>query len=246
MNLTSLKTNAPRLALLMVLGIGITTFFVLGGRRAVSFHTLVKHKDALLDLADKHPIQAPLVFVATYLLLGIFGLPGSTVLNVSAGLLFDFWKGLLLVILGSTLASTLAFFCFRYLFRDYVDSIVRSRFPKVEENLEREGAYFVFAMRLFPVIPYSLTNMVLAVSPVRFVTYLLVSLLALLPRYVLYVYSGDNLGDVERVPDLFSPYLIGVLALLALLPWALKRATPLLKRWSASRGDAGGTTTSRK
>jgi uncharacterized membrane protein YdjX (TVP38/TMEM64 family) len=244
MNLASLKINGPRLVLLIMLGAGIATFFILGGHHAITFETLVAHKDALIDLADNHPILAPMSFVATYLILGIFGLPGSTVLNLTAGVLFDFWKGLLLVMLGSTLASALAFFCFRYLFRSYVDAMVRSRFPKLEEDLEREGAYFVFAMRLFPVIPYSLTNLVLAVSPVRFLPYLLVSLLALLPRYILYVYAGDHLGDVQDVNDLFSPYLIGVLALLALLPWALKRAMPLLKRRFAKKteGSKGGGT----
>jgi uncharacterized membrane protein YdjX (TVP38/TMEM64 family) len=65
---------------------------------------------------------------------------------------------------------------------------------------------------------------------VRFLTYLWVSLVALLPRYILYVYAGYNLGDVQELTDLFSPYLIGVLAVLAVLPWALKRVMPLLKR----------------
>lgn len=244
MNLASLKTNAPRLALLILIGAGIATFFILGGHHAITFETLVEHKDALINLADSHPILAPMSFVVTYLILGLFGLPGSTVLNITAGVLFDFWKGLLLVILGSTLASVLAFFCFRYLFRNYVEAKVRSRFPKLEEDLEREGAYFIFAMRLFPVIPFSLTNLALAVSPVRFLPYLLVSLLALLPRYILYVYAGHNLGDVRDMNDLFSPYLIGVLALLALLPWALKRVMPLLKRRFAKQTEGnkdGGT-----
>ncbi len=229
MDIASLKTNAPRLALLALLVAGIAGFFVLGGYRAFTFDQLVEHRDSLIDLADSHPILAPISFMTVYLILGIFGLPGSTVLNLTAGVLFDFWKGLLLVILASTLASSLAFFSFRYLFRSYVEAKVRSRFPKLEEDLERQGAYFVFAMRLFPVIPFSLTNLVLAVSPVRFLTYLVVSLLALLPRYLLYVYAGDNLGDVQNPDDLISPTLIGVLALLAVLPWALKWAAPRIK-----------------
>lgn len=230
MNLSSMKTHVPRLALLMVIIAGIGAFFILGGHRAITFETLVKNKNALIERANDHPILAPMSFVAAYLVLGVFGLPGSTVLNLAAGVLFEFRKGLLLVILASTLASALAFFCFRYLFRNYVDGIVRARFPKLEEDLEREGAYFVFAMRLFPVIPFSLTNMVLAVSPVRFLPYLLVSLIALLPRYILYVYAGANLGEVRDLNDLLSPSLIGVLAVLALLPWALKRVAPVLKR----------------
>ena len=88
-------------------------------------------------------------------------------------------------------------------------------------------------MRLFPVIPFSVTNLILAVSPVRFLTYLMMTLLALLPRYLLYVYEGDHLGDVQSPNDLASPVLIGVLAVLALLPWALKWAAPRIRSWFA-------------
>jgi uncharacterized membrane protein YdjX (TVP38/TMEM64 family) len=230
-----LKINAMRMALLAVLVAGIAGFFILGGHNALTFDRLVENKDALINLADSHPILAPISFVGVYLILGLFCLPGSTMLNITAGVLFDFWKGLLLIIVGSTLASSLAFFSFRYLFRGYVEEKVRSRFPKLEENLEQEGAYFVFSMRLFPVIPFSVTNLVLAVSPVRFFPYLVLTLLAMSPRYVLYVYEGDHLGDVRSPNDLVSPVLIGVLAILALLPWALKWAAPRIRNRFAKK-----------
>jgi uncharacterized membrane protein YdjX (TVP38/TMEM64 family) len=99
---------------------------------------------------------------------------------------------------------------------------MRGRFPNLEEGLRREGAYLVFTMRLVPLVPYSATNLILAVSPVPFVTYLWVSLVALLPRYLLYVYAGAHLGEVQDPDDLLAPWMIGVLALLALLPWATR------------------------
>jgi len=230
MDLALAKKNAPRVALLAILIAGIAAFFLLGEYRRLSFEHLVEHKDEMVSLARAHPVIASLSFVGAYLALGLFGLPGSTVLNIAAGVLFRFWTGLLLVMLSSTLASTLAFFSFRYLFRSYVDARVRSRFPRLEEDLEREGGYLVFAMRMFPVIPYSVTNLVLAVSPVRFLPYLILSLLGLLPRYLLYVYAGDNLGNIQNPDDLFSPSLIGALMLLAVLPWILKWLAPRLRR----------------
>lgn len=237
MDLSSLKSNALRLALLAVLITGVSTFFLLGGHHALKFERVVANKDAMVDLAGSRPLLAPAAFVSIYMVLGLFGLPGSTMLNLTAGVLFGFRKGLLLVIAGSSLASILAFLSFRYLFRDFVDAKVRRRFPKLEEDLEREGAYFVFAMRLFPVIPYSLTNLVLAVSPVRFPTYFLVSLIALFPRYLLYVYAGSHLGNVRNPDDLISPPLIGVLALLAVLPWMLKWAAPRIKQRLVKKRD---------
>jgi uncharacterized membrane protein YdjX (TVP38/TMEM64 family) len=128
--------------------------------------------------------------------------------------------------LASTAASTLAFLSFRYLLRDFVASRMSAKLREVEEGLRREGAYFVFALRLLPAIPYSVTNLVLAVSPVTFGTYVGMSLLGLLPRYALYVYAGAHLGDVRNPDDLFSAPLIAALALLAVLPWIIRKVVP--------------------
>jgi uncharacterized membrane protein YdjX (TVP38/TMEM64 family) len=227
--LRNIRAQGLRLLMLAVLVSGVLVFLLLGGYREFTFEKLVARKDALVGLAAAHPVLAILAFVAAYLILGLFGLPGSTVLNLTAGLLFRFWLGLLLVVVASTLACSLAFLSFRYLFRSFVEAKARRFFPRLEQELQRQDAYFVFAMRLFPVIPYSFTNLVLAVSPVRFGTYLWVTLLAMLPRYLLYVYGGTHLGEVRDPDDLLSPSLIGVLAVLAVIPWALKWAAPRIR-----------------
>jgi uncharacterized membrane protein YdjX (TVP38/TMEM64 family) len=228
-----MKSNAPRVVLLVVLAAGAAAFVLLGGYRYLTFAELVEHMDALIARADAHPVLAPLLFCFAYLVLGFFGLPGSTVLMVASGVLFDFWKGLGLLMLASTAASTLAFLSFRYLFRDFVEGRVSGRLRDVEEGLRREGAYFVFALRLLPVVPYSVTNLVLAVSPVTLGTYVGMSLLGLLPRYALYAYAGTRLGDVQNPDDLISTPLVAALALLAVLPWIIRKAVP---RATGSRG----------
>jgi uncharacterized membrane protein YdjX (TVP38/TMEM64 family) len=235
-SLGTLQNNALRLVWLSLLVAGVGLFFFLGGHHTLTFDRLVANKDALIARADAHPLLAPVVFVVAYLVLGLLGLPGSTMLNLAAGLLFDFWEGLCLVIFSSLLASSLAFWSFRYLFRSYVEEKVRSRFPRLEEDLLREGAYFVFALRLLPAIPFSFSNLVLAVSPVSFFTYVVMTMLALLPRHLLYVYAGLHLGDLQDPDDLYSPALIGVLAVLALLPWFLKWAAPKMKAKFSRKG----------
>jgi uncharacterized membrane protein YdjX (TVP38/TMEM64 family) len=217
------RSNVPRLALFAVVAAGATAGVLLGWHHYLTFANLVAHKDALMALADTRPWLAPLLFCAAYAILGLCGLPGSRVLILTAGALSDFWKGLGLVALASTGASALAFLSFRYLFRDVVESRVRGKLREAEEGLRREGAYFVFALRLLPGIPYSVSNLVLSISPVSFGTYVGMSWLALLPRYMLYVYASTHLGDVQNLDDLFSPSLIAVPALLAVLPWIVKR-----------------------
>ncbi len=237
MNPAVSRSRSLRPLLLAVLAAGFAAFLIVGGHRFLTFHRLVANKDALVAWADAHTLLAPAAWVGAYLVLGLFGLPGSTVLNVSAGVLFDFEKGLLLVIGASTLASSLAFLSFRYLFRDFFEARIRRRFPAVVEDLEREGLYFVFALRLLPVIPYSATNFLLAISPVRFWPSVGISLLALLPRYVIYVYAGDHIGDIESLRDLWSPSLIAALTLLGLLPLLTHWAAGWLKRRQASAAE---------
>ena len=239
MRLSSPKANAGRLLLLALIAAGVVAFLLAGGYRFLSFDNLVAHKDALIDWADARPVLAPGVWAAAYLVLGLFGLPGSTVLNLSAGLLFGFWEGLLLVVAGSTLASAVAFLSFRYLLGDLMEERMRRRFPRLLEGLEREGVYFVLTLRLLPVIPFSATNVILAISPVRFGSFLFFSLVGLLPRYLLYVYAGAHLGDVQNPDDLWSPPLVGVLAALAVLPWLVKSVLRQMKRRPPqARGNA--------
>ena len=234
MKLPSPESNTVRLLLLVLIAAGAVAVLAAGGYRLLSFDHLVAHKDALVEWAGARPALALGAWVAAYLVLGLLVLPGSTVLNLAAGLLFDFWKGLLLVVVGSTLASGLAFLSFRYLLGEFVEEKMRRRFPHVLEGLEREGTYFVLTLRLLPVIPFSVTNVVLAISPVRFAPFLAFSLLGLLPRFLLYVFAGAYLGEVQNPDDLWSPPLVGALAALAVLPWlfkgVLRRTKPWLKR----------------
>jgi uncharacterized membrane protein YdjX (TVP38/TMEM64 family) len=232
--ISPVRSNVPRYCLLAVLGAGIAAFVFAGGTRYLSFDQLIANKDALIAWAAARPLLAPAAWLGAYLVLGLFGLPGSTVLNVSAGLLFDFQKGLALVVFGSTLASSAAFLSFRYLLWDWVEERARRRFPHLVKGLERDGLYFVFTLRLLPVIPYSATNLLVAVSPVRFWPCMLVSLIALMPRYLLYVYAGSHLGDLRSPGDLWSPRLVGVLSFLAVVPWAVHWA---LQRWRRQPRD---------
>ena len=222
------RLSPPRIVLLAVLFAGIAAFVAGGGHRFLSFDQLVAHKDSLVAWVEARPVAAAAAWVGAYVFLGLCGLPGSTVLNVSAGLLFGFEKGISLVIFASTLASSAAFLSFRYLFFDWVEERARRRFPHLVEGLEREGLYFVFTLRLLPVIPWSATNVVVAVSPVKFWPCLLVTLVALMPRYLLYVYAGTHLGDLQSPRDLWSPRIVVVLSLLAVVPWFVHWA---LQRW---------------
>ncbi len=103
------RSYGPRIVLLALLATGAAAFVLLGGYRYLTFGELVEHEHLLIARANAYPVLAPLLFCLAYLVLGFFGLPGNTVLMVSSGVLFGFWRGLGLVMLASTAASTVAF-----------------------------------------------------------------------------------------------------------------------------------------
>jgi uncharacterized membrane protein YdjX (TVP38/TMEM64 family) len=230
MNIAPGGDRRGRAVAFILFGAGLAAFFALGGPRLLTFAELVAHRDELVALAASHEGWAPVVFVAAYLAVGLLGLPGSTVLNLLAGVLFGFWRGVLLVMIANTLAASVALLLFRYLFRPWVEALVGKRFPTVLAGLRQESVYLVFALRMVPVIPFAVTNVVLAVSPVPFLTCGWVTLVALLPRFLLYVYAGTQMGGIKEVDDLLSPSLIAALALLAVLPWGVRGMVGALKR----------------
>jgi uncharacterized membrane protein YdjX (TVP38/TMEM64 family) len=117
----------------------------------------------------------------------------------------------------------------RLLLRDLVERFARGMLRVVEEGIAREGGLFVFAFRLMPVVPYSVINVILGACPIRFWTYVWVSFVASLPRYVLYVMTGTQIDRLRSFEDLYSPGLVATLAALGLLPLVVKRAWTWLK-----------------
>lgn len=204
---------------------------MLGGSKVLKFEFLVSQKEGLKSFVQANPILGVGAYMLAYVALGAFCLPGATVLHISGGVLFGFWPGLLLVCLASTGGTIFGFLTSRFLLRDLVARRASGKLKEIEGGIAQEGGLFVFALRLLPVVPYSVINMILGICPISFVTYVWVSLVASLPRYVLYVMTGTQLDKVRSFEDLFSPGLLATLTLLGLLPLALKHTWPLVKPW---------------
>ena len=171
---------------------------------------------------------APWAFVASlfilFTLLSALALPGCSVLALAAGMSMGWLAGTALVVLASTLGATLSFLAARHWWRDAVMQRWGHRLARVEAGLARDGAFFLFSLRVAPVIPYALINPLMGLSAISTRRFFGVSLLGMLAGSAAYVYAGTALGRTQAWADLAAPGLWLALGLLAALPWAARWA----------------------
>jgi uncharacterized membrane protein YdjX (TVP38/TMEM64 family) len=180
---------------------------------------LQAHQSELLSWQQSRPWLFGLAFFSLFTLLAALALPGCSVMSLAAGICFGWLGGTLLVVFASTAGATLSFLAARYLWRDAVQRRFGHRLAAVEARLARDGARFVFSLRVAPVIPYPLFNPLLGLSRLPATTFFIASLLGMLAGSAVYVYAGIEMAKVSSWGGLLNPPMLAALALLALLPW---------------------------
>ncbi|WP_308366613.1 MULTISPECIES: TVP38/TMEM64 family protein [unclassified Microbulbifer] len=180
------------------------------------------------------PILVGLLFMLFYILVAGLSLPGAAIMTLAAGALFGLWWGILIVSFASSIGATLAFLVSRFLLRDWVQSRFARRLRKVNSGMERDGAFYLFALRLVPVFPFFLINILMGLTRIKTWTFYWVSQLGMLAATVVYVNAGTQLGKMKSVGDILSPGLLLSFVLLGLFPLLAKWVLSWIKRYRAS------------
>jgi uncharacterized membrane protein YdjX (TVP38/TMEM64 family) len=213
------------LGLLVVAGIA---FIVAGGHKYLSFTALSENRDWLCSLVKSWGIVAALVYVTVYGLLVALSVPGAAVLTIAGGFLFGTWLGALCAVIGATLGATMIFLAARAGLGGLAQRAGRF-IGKLEAGFRADAFNYLLVLRLVPIFPFWLVNLVPALVGVRLPTYVLATFLGIIPGTFVYASIGNGLGDVVEEPDLrilFKPSVlvpIVGLALLALIPVGYKR-----------------------
>ena len=168
---------------------------------------------------------------ALFTLLSALALPGCSVLALAAGMVLGWLPGTLLVVLASTTGGTLSFLAARHLWRDTVQRRWGHRLARLQAGLARDGAFYLFSLRVAPVIPYALINPLMGLSGMPTRQFFGVSLLGMLAGSAAYVYAGTALGRAQGWHDLASPSMWAGLVVLAALPWALRGTWQVWQAW---------------
>ncbi|MGE3795899.1 MAG: TVP38/TMEM64 family protein, partial [Dehalococcoidia bacterium] len=157
--------TTTRLTLSSLAAAAIIAFFVLDLGAFLSVAYFESQRGMLETYRTTNPVATALVYFAVYVGITALSMPGAAVMTLAGGALFGFWQGLLLVSFASTIGATLAFLATRFLFRDWVQSRFGRRLRSVNEGVEREGPFYLFALRLVPLFPFWLVNLAMGLTP---------------------------------------------------------------------------------
>ena len=212
----------------------------------LTLSNLAVHEARLRDLRDESPLILAGAAFCVYVFVAACSIPLATVLSLTIGWYFGFWRGLLLVSFASTTGATVSFLVSRYLLRDAVQRRFGERLQRFHAALDREGALYLFALRLTPAVPYFVINVVMGLTRLPLRTFWWVSQLGMLPATCVFLYTGSSLPNLETLVQrgatgIVSPQLIVALMVLGVFPLAAKRVMDAVRRRWASVGSVTNT-----
>ncbi len=210
----------------------LASFFVFDLGQYLTLASLKAQQSALQAQVAADPWLAAGAFFALYVAVTGLSLPGASLMTLVAGALFGLWQGLLIVSFASTLGALLSMFSSRFLLQDWVQQHFGKRLAGIEAGLARDGAFYLFALRLVPVFPFFLINLAMGLTKLPARTFWWVSQLGMLPGTLVYVNAGRELGQLDSLGGILSPGLLGAFALLGVFPLLARK---LLDRLQARR-----------
>jgi len=212
----------------LLLGL-IAVFFAFDLGRYFQLEFFRSKQSAIEEFRSANPLAAAGIFFAIYVAVTGLSVPGAAILSLAVGAVFGLLWGTLIVSFASSIGATLAFLSSRFLFREWVRSRFGDRLRAIDAGLEKEGAFYLFALRLVPAFPFVLVNLLMGLTPIRTRTFYWVSQIGMLPATIVYVNAGTQLATIKSISGILSPALIGSLVLIGLFPLAAKYVVGSLK-----------------
>ena len=219
-----------RLAILGVLLALAAAFFASGAHRELEFENIKARQQELEAIYEARPTATVLLFFAIYVGLATTSLPGGAVLTMVAGALFGVAFGTLLVSFASSIGATFAFLISRYVLGDWVHERFGPTMRRIDAGVERDGALYLFMVRLVPVIPFMLVNVSMGLTRMKTLTYYWVSQLGMLAGTLLFANAGKRLSEMQSPSDALSPGVIGAFLMLGVLPFVARKIVGRFRR----------------
>ena len=221
-------------AILVLVLIGaIAAYFVFDLGQILSLENFKASQADIVAAKDANPVLYMSGFFILYVAVTGLSIPGAAIMSLVAGALFGVVVGTIIVSFASTIGATLAFLSARFVLRDWVQGKFGERLRAIDDGLEKDGAFYLFTLRLIPVFPFFVINLLMGLTRIKTRTFFWVSQLGMLPATVVFVNAGTQISRIDSTAGLLSPALIASFVALAFFPWAAKGIVALVKR---SRG----------
>ena len=220
--------NTRRLLLIAVLAGLLIAYFAFDLGRFLSIDYFKSQQEAIEAWREAQPFKAALLFFLAYVAVTGLSLPGAAVMTLAAGAVFGLFWGLLLVSFASSLGATLAFLASRFLLHDWVQKRFADRMRAINAGIEREGGFYLFTLRLVPLFPFFVINLVMGLTPLKTRTFYWVSQVGMLAGTLVYVNAGTQLARIDSLSGILSPALLGSFVLLGIFPLIAKKIVDAL------------------
>ena len=217
------------IVLLTLIAAFIATFFYFDLGQYLTLDTLKVQQSVIENYRATNPVLVVAAYALAYIAMTGLSLPGATILTLAGGAVFGLLWGTLIVSFASTIGATLAFLAARFLFRDGVKSKFGDRLQAIDEGVAREGGFYLFTLRLVPVFPFFMINLLMGLSKMKIGTFYIVSQIGMLAGTAVFVNAGTQLGKIDSLAGILSPALLGSFVLLGLFPLLAKKIVTTIR-----------------
>jgi uncharacterized membrane protein YdjX (TVP38/TMEM64 family) len=215
--------SKSRLYLLILIAILIGAFFYFDLQQLLTLEKLKSQRETIGSYRNDHPLLATAIYALVYIAVTGLSLPGASILTLAGGAVFGLLWGTLIVSFASSIGATLAFLAARFLFRDAVNTRFGHQLKEIDTGIARDGAFYLFTLRLVPLIPFFVINLVMGLTVLKTRTFYWVSQVGMLAGTLVYVNAGTQLAKLESLSGILSPALVGSFALLGVFPFVVKK-----------------------
>jgi uncharacterized membrane protein YdjX (TVP38/TMEM64 family) len=212
-----------RLIVLAVVVLAIAAFFALGLGQYLSLEYLQASRERAVEQVAAAPLLSSCVFFAVYVLVTGLSLPGAAVMTIAAGAIFGVLWGVALVSFASALGATVAFLISRTLLGEWVERRFGKYLEPINRGLERDGNFYLFSLRMVPVFPFFVVNLLMGLTRIGVLPFYAISQVGMLAGTFVFVFAGTQLAGIHKLGDVLSPGLIVALTLLGLFPLIAKK-----------------------
>ncbi len=222
--------NLRKLLLLIAVVLGVVAFFAFDLGRFLTLDYIKGSQAAFGELYASQPFKVAAVYFLIYVVSTALSLPGAAIITLAGGAIFGLGWGTVIVSFASTMGATLAFLMSRFVLRSSIEDKFGNRLAEINKGIAKDGAFYLFTLRLIPVVPFFVINLVMGLTKMKARTFYWVSQLGMLAGTLVYVNAGTQLAQIDSLQGILSPGLIGSFVLLGLFPLIARKIVEIVKK----------------
>ncbi|WP_455222880.1 FAD-dependent oxidoreductase [Kaarinaea lacus] len=223
------KKLVSRLLLFSVIAVLVVAYFVFDLGQFLTLEYLKSQQYEFIRFYQHNQLLTIGVYFGIYVTVTALSLPGAAIMTLAGGAVFGIVTGTIIVSFASTIGATLAFLISRFLLRNYVQNKFQDKLVHINDGIRKDGAFYLFTLRLIPIFPFFIINLVMGVTPIRTLQFFLVSQIGMLPGTIVYVNAGSQIAAIDSLSGILSPGLVASFVLLGLFPLLAKKLVEVLK-----------------